>query len=122
MQLFPWAIEYAGNALVLAAAEACHSASVPVALHLDHCQTPELVRRAASIPVSLVQGVLEALRSEPGQALLATIEHPVAGAYEAVGNPVRWNGARLPVRSSPPALGEHTAAIVAELSRPDTKA
>lgn len=50
VQLFPWAIEYAGNALVLAAAEACHSASVPVALHLDHCQTPELVRRAANIP------------------------------------------------------------------------
>lgn len=50
VQLFPWAIQYAGDALVLAAAEACHSASVPVALHLDHCQTPELVRRAANIP------------------------------------------------------------------------
>ena len=47
--LFPWAIQYAGDALVLAAAEAAHSASVPVALHLDHCQTPELVRRAADI-------------------------------------------------------------------------
>lgn len=78
--------------------------------------------RGAAIPVSLVQGVLEALRSEPGQALLATIEHPVLGAYEAVGNPMRWNGSRLPVRSAPPALGEHTEAIVAELSRPDTKA
>jgi fructose-bisphosphate aldolase class II len=50
VQLFPWAIEYAGNALVLAAAEACHSASVPISLHLDHAQTPELVRRAADIP------------------------------------------------------------------------
>lgn len=50
VQLFPWAIEYAGDALVLAAASACHSASVPVALHLDHAQTPELVRRAADIP------------------------------------------------------------------------
>ncbi|KAH6635074.1 ketose-bisphosphate aldolase [Chaetomium sp. MPI-SDFR-AT-0129] len=47
--LFPWAIEYAGDALVKAAAEAAHSASVPVSLHLDHCQTPELVRRAANI-------------------------------------------------------------------------
>ncbi|KAH8898670.1 aldolase [Thozetella sp. PMI_491] len=44
VQLFPWAIEYAGNALVFAAAEACHSASVPIALHLDHCQSPELVK------------------------------------------------------------------------------
>lgn len=50
VQLFPWALEYAGSALVLAAAEAAHSASVPVSLHLDHAQKPELVRRAADIP------------------------------------------------------------------------
>ncbi|KAL1878953.1 hypothetical protein Plec18167_004248 [Paecilomyces lecythidis] len=50
VQLFPWAIEYAGNSLVQAAAELCHSASVPMALHLDHAQTPELIRRAAEIP------------------------------------------------------------------------
>ncbi|GAB1319153.1 Fructose-bisphosphate aldolase [Madurella fahalii] len=48
--LFPWAIQYAGDSLVKAAADAAHSASVPVSLHLDHCQTPELVRRAADIP------------------------------------------------------------------------
>lgn len=48
--LFPWAIEYAGKALVLAAAEAAHMASVPVSLHLDHAQSPDLVRRAADIP------------------------------------------------------------------------
>ncbi|KAL1894023.1 hypothetical protein Sste5346_006165 [Sporothrix stenoceras] len=48
--LFPWAIEYAGKALVLAAAEAAHTASVPVSLHLDHAQSPDLVRRAADIP------------------------------------------------------------------------
>jgi fructose-bisphosphate aldolase class II len=47
--LFPWAMQYAGDALVKAAAEAAHSARVPVSLHLDHCQTPELVRRAADI-------------------------------------------------------------------------
>lgn len=50
VQLFPWAMQYAGDALVLAAASLCHNASVPVSLHLDHCQTPELVRRAADIP------------------------------------------------------------------------
>ncbi|KAI0894320.1 aldolase [Annulohypoxylon nitens] len=50
VQLFPWAMIYAGSALVLAAAEACHSAKVPISLHLDHCQTPELVRQAADIP------------------------------------------------------------------------
>lgn len=50
VQLFPWAIEYAGSALVKATAGLCHSSSVPIALHLDHAQTPELVRRAADIP------------------------------------------------------------------------
>jgi fructose-bisphosphate aldolase class II len=48
--LFPWAIQYANSSLVLAAANAAHTASVPVSLHLDHAQTPELVRRAADIP------------------------------------------------------------------------
>jgi fructose-bisphosphate aldolase class II len=47
--LFPWAMQYAGAALVKAAAEACRAARVPVALHLDHAQTPELVRAAADI-------------------------------------------------------------------------
>ncbi|KAI0880621.1 aldolase [Annulohypoxylon maeteangense] len=47
--LFPWAIEYAGASLVRAAADAAHTAKVPVSLHLDHAQTPELVRRAADI-------------------------------------------------------------------------
>ena len=48
--VFPWAIDYAGNTLVRAAGEACRAAKVPVTLHLDHCQTPEMVRRAADIP------------------------------------------------------------------------
>lgn len=47
--LFPWALNYAGTSLVRAAADACKNAQVPVALHLDHCQTPEMVRRAADI-------------------------------------------------------------------------
>lgn len=48
--LFPWAMQYASDSLVLAAANAAHTASVPISLHLDHAQTPELVRRAADIP------------------------------------------------------------------------
>ncbi|KAH9885652.1 aldolase [Xylariomycetidae sp. FL2044] len=47
--LFPWAIEYANDSLVRLAADAAHNAKVPVSLHLDHAQTPELVRRAADI-------------------------------------------------------------------------
>ncbi|KAF2709549.1 putative fructose-bisphosphate aldolase [Pleomassaria siparia CBS 279.74] len=47
--LFPWAIEYANSGLVHLAAEAAKSASVPVTVHLDHAQSPEIVRRAADM-------------------------------------------------------------------------
>jgi crotonobetainyl-CoA:carnitine CoA-transferase CaiB-like acyl-CoA transferase len=77
--------------------------------------------RAASIPVSLVRGVLEALRSETARPLLTTIDHPDAGAYELVRHPVRFDGERLPVRTPPPRLGEHTEEIRRELNDPSTK-
>jgi crotonobetainyl-CoA:carnitine CoA-transferase CaiB-like acyl-CoA transferase len=75
--------------------------------------------RAAGVPVSLVQGVLEALRSEPARPLLAAVEHPEAGRYETVRHPVRFDGERLPVRSAPPRLGEQTEALIRELSDPN---
>ncbi|KAF2641723.1 fructose-bisphosphate aldolase [Massarina eburnea CBS 473.64] len=49
IQLFPWAIHFAGGILVHAAKEAADSASVPVGVHMDHAQTPEIVRRAADL-------------------------------------------------------------------------
>lgn len=48
IQLFPWAIHYAGGILIHAAREAADNASVPVALHMDHAQTPEIVKKAAN--------------------------------------------------------------------------
>jgi crotonobetainyl-CoA:carnitine CoA-transferase CaiB-like acyl-CoA transferase len=71
--------------------------------------------RAAAIPASAVRGVLEALRSAEAQPLLARVEHPAIGAYETVVHPVRFNGERLPIRSAPPTLGEHTDALLREL-------
>lgn len=47
IQLFPWAIQYADGVLLHAAREAADNASVPIALHMDHAQTPEMVKRAA---------------------------------------------------------------------------
>ena|SRR6266567_1821898 len=47
--LFPWAISYAGGLLVHHAAEAACNASVPIAVHLDHAQDPEIVKRAADM-------------------------------------------------------------------------
>lgn len=49
IQLFPWAVTFADGILVHAAAEAADNATVPVAVHMDHAQTPEIVRRAADL-------------------------------------------------------------------------
>ena len=78
--------------------------------------------REASIPASLVQGVLEALRSEAGRLLVTEVEHATAGRYETVRHPVRFDGERLPVRSAPPLVGEQSEALARELSGPRTRA
>lgn len=49
VQLFPWAVKYADGILVHAAAEAAANASVPVAVHMDHAQTLDMVKRAADL-------------------------------------------------------------------------
>ena len=67
--------------------------------------------REAAVPVSLVRGVLEALRSEEARPILSR-----AAGYGTVGHPVRFDGQRLPVRTPPPRLGEQTEALKAELS------
>jgi crotonobetainyl-CoA:carnitine CoA-transferase CaiB-like acyl-CoA transferase len=71
--------------------------------------------REAAIPSSLVEGVLEALRSEPAKPLITRIEHPEIGTYETMRNPVRFDGERLPIRTAPPSLGEHTEALIREI-------
>lgn len=69
----------------------------------------------ARVPAAVVQGVREALRSPAAAALLVDIDHPIAGNYQAVGNPILFSGRRLPVRSAPPALGQETDAVLREL-------
>ena len=69
--------------------------------------------RNAGIPASLVRGVLEALRSEEAQPLIARLDD-----FETIGHPVRFDGKRLPIRSKPPKLGEHTEALKEELNGP----
>lgn len=45
--MFPWAITATDGLLIRAAADAASRASVPIAIHLDHCQDEALVRLAA---------------------------------------------------------------------------
>lgn len=47
--LFPWAVKFADGVLVHAAAEAARNASVPVSVHMDHAQSPEIIKRAANL-------------------------------------------------------------------------
>ncbi|KAL6910048.1 aldolase [Trichoderma evansii] len=49
IQLFPWSIEYADGSLLHAAAEAADNASVPIGVHMDHAQEPDIIRRAADL-------------------------------------------------------------------------
>ena len=71
--------------------------------------------RKANVPCSLVQGVLEALRSPGGKPLTTRVTHPVAGAYEAVRYPVMFDGARTTGGSAPPELGQHTDRVLRDL-------
>lgn len=47
IQVFPWAIKATDGLLIRAAADAASRATVPIAIHLDHCQDESLVRLAA---------------------------------------------------------------------------
>jgi crotonobetainyl-CoA:carnitine CoA-transferase CaiB-like acyl-CoA transferase len=71
--------------------------------------------RRAAIPASLVRGVREALRTSAARSLVVSVEHPEIGAYDAVRNPVRFDGERHDIGSPPPSLGQHTDAILREL-------
>lgn len=50
IQFFPWAIKFPHGLLIHAAAQGAKSASVPIAIHLDHCQDADLGKEAAGLP------------------------------------------------------------------------
>ena len=51
IQFFPWAITFSSGLLIRTAADAASRAKVPVAIHLDHAQDEEMIRKAAdSLP------------------------------------------------------------------------
>ena len=81
--------------------------------------TEEVVRRLreANVPVGPINS-LDDVFSDPTVrhlGLIAETDHPVAGRVRAPGIPVRMDGTPPSVRTPPPLLGEHTAAVLAEL-------
>jgi len=79
----------------------------------------ELVLGRHSVPCSRVRGVDE-LADDPqldALGLLQPCPHPGIGDLRLVGVPVTVDGQRGAVQAGPPALGEHTDAVLAELGR-----
>jgi crotonobetainyl-CoA:carnitine CoA-transferase CaiB-like acyl-CoA transferase len=71
----------------------------------------------AGIPCGEVLGLHQALTSTRASqgGLLTTFEHPEAGSTHLLAPPYRFDGARLPVRSAPPRLGEGTSEVLESL-------
>jgi crotonobetainyl-CoA:carnitine CoA-transferase CaiB-like acyl-CoA transferase len=72
---------------------------------------------AAGIPCGEVLGLLEALTSERAVrgGLVTSQPHPVAGSTHVLAPPYRLDGERLPVRHTPPPLGEATREVLGRL-------
>lgn len=50
IQLFPWTVKFQGPHFVKYVVEAAHAASVPIAVHLDHCIEEADIRQALELP------------------------------------------------------------------------
>ncbi|KAI9927133.1 hypothetical protein ASPWEDRAFT_165588 [Aspergillus wentii DTO 134E9] len=50
IQLFPWTMHFQGPEFIRYVVNAAHAASVPIAVHLDHCIQPEDVKEALALP------------------------------------------------------------------------
>ena len=63
IQLFPWTIKFQGPHFVRYVVGAAHAASVPIAVHLDHCIEPEDVETALELPFDSI--MVDASTMEP---------------------------------------------------------
>ena len=72
---------------------------------------------AVGIPAGPILTYPEAFESEHGRnrQMRIEIDHPVEGKVPNIGFPVKFSGTPAQVRLPPPLLGEHTAAVLAEL-------
>jgi crotonobetainyl-CoA:carnitine CoA-transferase CaiB-like acyl-CoA transferase len=70
--------------------------------------------RAAGIPCGSVRNIAEALADTQLDArqMIETVEHATAGAVRVLGVPIKLSASAGSVRTPPPALGQHTDAIL----------
>jgi formyl-CoA transferase/CoA:oxalate CoA-transferase len=70
--------------------------------------------RAAGIPCGSVRNIAEALADTQLDArqMIETVEHATAGAVRVLGVPIKLSASPGSVRTPPPALGQHTDAIL----------
>jgi crotonobetainyl-CoA:carnitine CoA-transferase CaiB-like acyl-CoA transferase len=70
--------------------------------------------RGAGVPCGSVRDVAEVLQDPQLQArgMIQQVEHAIAGAMRVTGVPIKLSQTPGSVRTPPPALGEHTAAIL----------
>ena len=72
---------------------------------------------AAGVPCGAVRTVAEAL-SDPQVAarqMIEAVEHAVLGPLKVLGTPIKLSETSASVRTAPPALGQHTDAVLGEL-------
>jgi len=70
--------------------------------------------REAGVPCGAVRSVGEALADPQilGRAMIESVVHPTIGPLQVLGVPVKLSGTPGSVRTPPPRLGEHTAAVL----------
>lgn len=73
---------------------------------------------AAEVPAGPIRDVPTALHDarHDARGMITTVQHPEAGPLDMVGNPVKLGSLGMtPGYAPPPRLGEHTAAVLAEV-------
>ncbi|KAL5359095.1 fructose-bisphosphate aldolase class-II-domain-containing protein [Aspergillus floccosus] len=64
IQLFPWTMHFQGKEFIHYVVRAAHAATVPIAVHLDHCVKPEDVVLALTLPIDSIMVDASALEEE----------------------------------------------------------
>ena len=79
--------------------------------------------KAAGIPCGAVRDLAQVF-TDPQlieRAMVVALDHPVAGAIRQLGVPIKMSDTQGEVRTPPPALGQHTAAVLGELGYSDAE-